>query len=120
MQLRKLAQRKQFSSIQFTRLMNLLGMGDGETITKPEYLRLVPACREKLMSSAYFDPRFNIEHELISNPDTKTTYGSYFDRISEDLRWAKGLDPIVARDPALYAAEVSKMAKTMISRLIVS
>ena len=118
-QLRKMAQEKKFSSIQFIRLMDLLGLGDGETISKPDYLRLVSTSREKLMSSAYFDPKFDIEHELQTNPDTKATYDSYFSRISEDLRWAKGFDPVVAGEPTLYAAEVSKMAKTMINRLIV-
>ena len=119
-ELRKIAQAKQFSSIQFIRLMNLLGLGDGEKIPKADYLRLVSTCREKLMSPAYFDPRFDIDHELKANSDTKTTYDSYFSRISEDLKWAKGFDPLVAADPVLYAAEVSKMAKTMINRLIVS
>jgi hypothetical protein len=119
-ELRRIAQEKRFSPIQFIRLMNLLGLGDGEKMSKADYLRLVPTCREKLMSPTYFDPRFDIDHELETNPDTKTTYESYFGRISEDLRWAKGFDPLVAADPALYAAEVSKMAKTMINRLIVS
>ncbi|KAG0156495.1 hypothetical protein PDIDSM_3674 [Penicillium digitatum] len=117
-ELRNIAQEKHFSSIQFTRLTNLLGLGDGEKISKADYLRLVPSCRETLMSPLYFDPRFDIDHELKTNPDTKTTYESYFSRISEDLKWAKGFDPLVAADTALYAAEVSKMAKTMINRLI--
>ena len=119
-ELRKIAQEKHFSSIQFIRLINLLGLGDGEKMSKADYLHLVPTCREKLMSPTYFDPRFDIDQELETNPDTKTTYESYLGRISEDLRWAKGFDPLVAADPALYAAEVSKMAKTMINRLIVS
>ncbi|CAI7658505.1 unnamed protein product [Penicillium glandicola] len=117
-ELREIAKDKHFSSIQFTRLMNLLGLGDGENIPKADYLRLVPTCREKLMSSTYFDPKFDIDHELKTNPDTKTTYESYFSRISEDLKWAKGFDPLITADPMLYAAEVSKMAKTMINRLI--
>jgi pyoverdine/dityrosine biosynthesis protein Dit1 len=119
-QLRKMAQEKGFSSIKFIRLMDLLGLGDGEKLSKLDVLRIVSTCREKLMSSAYFDPNFDIEHELKTNPDTRTTYDSYCSRISEDLRWAKGLDPVVADNATLYAAEVSKMAKTMINRLIVS
>lgn len=119
-ELRKMAREKQFSSIQFIRLTNLLGLGDGEKISKTDYLRLVPTCREKLMSPTYFDPEFDIEHEMKTNPDTKTTYESYFSRILEDLKWAKGLDPVLVADSALYAAEVSRMAKTMINRLIVS
>lgn len=115
-----MAREKRFSSIQFTRLMDLIGLGDGEKTSKSEYLRLVSTCREKLMSPAYFNPSFDIEHELNTNPDTKSTYDSYFARISEDLKWSKGLDPAVAGDQGLYAAEVSKMAKTMINRLIVS
>ncbi|KAJ5341552.1 hypothetical protein N7541_010676 [Penicillium brevicompactum] len=118
MQLRHMAREKQFSSIQFTRLMDLMGLGEGEKISKAEYLRLVSICREKLMSPAYFDPKFDIEHELNTNPDTKSTYDSYFARISEDLKWSKWLDPVIAQDQVLYAAEVSKMAKTMINRLI--
>ncbi|KGO70910.1 Pyoverdine biosynthesis [Penicillium italicum] len=117
-ELRKIAQEKHFSSIQFIRLTNLLGFGDGEKISRADYLRLVPVCRETLMSPTYFDPRFDIDHELKTNPDTKTTYQSYFSRISEDLKWAKGFDPLVAADTVLYAAEVSKMAKIMINRLI--
>lgn len=120
MQLRHMAREKRFSSLQFTRLMDLIGLGEGEKISKAEYLRLVSTCREKLMSPAYFDPRFDIEHELDTNPDTKSTYDSYFARISEDLKWSKWLDPAIAEDQVLYAAEVSKMAKTMINRLIVS
>ncbi|KAJ5964570.1 Pyoverdine biosynthesis [Penicillium vulpinum] len=118
MELRKIAQEKHFSSIQFIRLTNLLRLGDGEKIPKADYLHLVPACREKLMSPTYFDPRFDIDHELETNPDTKTTYESYFSRISEDIKWAKGFDPLLAADPALYAVEVSKRTKTMINRLI--
>ncbi|CRL23940.1 Pyoverdine biosynthesis [Penicillium camemberti] len=117
-ELRKIAQKKHFSCIQFTRLMNLLELGDGEKISKADYLRLASTCREKLMSPTYFDPTFDIDHELGTNPDTKTTYQSYFSRISEDLKWAKGFDPLVATDPTLYATEVSQMAKTMINRLI--
>ncbi|KUM60590.1 hypothetical protein ACN42_g6558 [Penicillium freii] len=117
-ELRKIAQKKHFSCIHFTRLMNLLGLGDGEKIPKADYLRLVSTCREKLMSPTYFDPTFDIDHELRTNPDTNTTYRSYFSRISEDLKWAKGFDPLVAADPTLYSTEVSKMAKTMINRLI--
>lgn len=115
-----MAQDKQFSSIQFIRLMDLLGLGDGEKISRLDYLQLMTTCRERLMSPAYFNPHFDIEHELKTNPDTKTTFDSYFSRISEDLRWAKGLDPVIAADPALYAAEVSQSAKMMINRLIVS
>ncbi|KAJ5143031.1 Pyoverdine biosynthesis [Penicillium bovifimosum] len=117
-ELRRIARERQFSSIQFIRLMDILGLGDGETISKADYLRLVPTCREKLMSSTYFDPKFDIDHELNSNPDTKATYDSYFSRISEDLKWAKGFDPVIATDPALCAAEVSKVVKMMINRLI--
>ncbi|KAJ5571870.1 Pyoverdine biosynthesis [Penicillium sp. DV-2018c] len=117
-ELRTIAREKRFSSIQFIRLMNLLGLGDGEKISKADYLRLVPTCREKLMSSTYLNPEFDIDHELNTNPDTKTTYDSYFSRISEDLKWAKGFDPVVAADTALYAAEVSNVVKMMINRLI--
>jgi pyoverdine/dityrosine biosynthesis protein Dit1 len=100
--------------------MDLLGLGDGEKVSKAEYLRLVPICRERLMSPPYFDPKFDIDQELKINPDTMTTYESYFSRMSEDLKWAKGFDSAVAADPMLYAREVSEMAKTMINRLIVS
>ncbi|CAG7931826.1 unnamed protein product [Penicillium olsonii] len=119
-QLRQMAQKKRFSSIHFTRLMNLLGLGDGEKVSKADYLHLMPTCRETLMSSAYFDTKFDIDHELKTNPDTKITFDSYFSRISEDLRWSKGLDPVIKEDQVLYAAEVSRMAKMMINRLIVS
>jgi hypothetical protein len=119
-ELRRIAQENHFSSIQFIRLMNILGLGDGEKISRAEYLRLVPTCREKLMSSTYFDPKFDIDHELNTNPDTKTTYDSYFSRISDDLKWAKAFDPVIAADPTLYAAEVSTVVKMMINRLIVS
>ncbi|KAJ5748036.1 Pyoverdine biosynthesis [Penicillium nucicola] len=117
-QLRDIAHDNRFSSIHFIRLMDLLGLGDGEKVSKSDYLRLVPICRERLMSAPFFDPTFDIDKELKINPDTKTTYESYLSRISEDLKWAKGLDPAVVSDPVLYATEVSKMAKTMINRLI--
>jgi hypothetical protein len=119
-QLRKIAHEKRFSSIHFIRLMDLLGLGDGEKIPKADYLRLVPVCRERLMSSPYFDPKFDVDQELKTNPDTMATYEGYYSSISEDLKWAKRLDHVVAADPALYATEVSEVAKTMIKRLIVS
>jgi hypothetical protein len=119
-QLRKIAHEKRFSSIHFIRLMDLLGLGDGEKVSKADYLRLVPVCRDRLMSPSYCDPKFDVDQELKTNPDTMATYEGYFSRISEDLKWAKGLDPVVTADPALYATEVSKVAKTMINRLIVS
>ncbi|KAJ5309113.1 hypothetical protein PENANT_c020G05821 [Penicillium antarcticum] len=117
-QLRNIAHQNRFSSIQFIRLMDLLEIGDGEKISKADYIRLVPICRERLMSPPYFDPRFDVNQELKTNPDTMTTYESYISRISEDLKWAKGLDPAVVADPALYATEVSSRVKTMINRLI--
>ncbi|KAJ6079945.1 hypothetical protein N7467_009698 [Penicillium canescens] len=117
-QLRKIAHEKRFSSIHFIRLMDLLGLGDGEKVSKADYLRLVPVCRDRLMSPPYCDPKFDVDQELKTNPDTMATYEGYFSRISEDLKWAKGLDPVVAADPALYATEVSEVAKTMINRLI--
>ena len=119
-QLRTLAQARGFSSIQFTRLSNLMDLGDGEKISKGDYLRLVPVIRKKLMSSKYLDPKFDMERELQSNPDTKLTYQSYFSRISEDLKWAKGFDTAVASNPALYDAEVSRVTIEMMRRLIVS
>lgn len=114
-----MAEEKHFSSIQFIRLMDLLRLGDGEKVSRSEYLRLVPTCRKQLMSSKFIDANFDVERELQRNPDTRTSYESYFARISEDLCWAKGFDPAIAADPDLYAAEVSKVAKTMIKRLVV-
>jgi len=120
LRLRELAQEKKFSSIQFIRLMDLMGLGDGEKISKSDYLELVPTIREKLMSSDYFDQSFNIETELETNPDTKATFGGFFSRISEDLKWGKGLDAGVVADQAAYDAEVARVVKVMIQRLIVS
>lgn len=120
LQLRTLVQERGFSSIQFTRLSNLMGLGDGEKISKTDYLRLVPAIRKTLMSSKYLDPSFDIEREIQNNQDTKFTYQSYFSRISEDLKWGKGFDSTVAANPTLYDAEVAMVAKQMIGRLLVS
>lgn len=120
LRLRELAQEKKFSSIQFIRLMDLMGLGDGEKISKSDYLELVPTIRERLMSGDYFDQSFNIETELESNPDTKATFGGFFSRISEDLKWGKGLDAAVVADQAAYDAEVARVVKVMIQRLIVS
>lgn len=120
LRLRELAQDKKFSSIQFIRLMDLMGLGDGEKISKSDYLDLVPTIRERLMSSEYFDQSFNIETELETNPDTKATFDAFFSRISEDLKWGKGLDAAVVADQAAYDAEVARVVKVMIQRLIVS
>lgn len=120
LRLRELAQEKRFSSIQFIRLMDLMGLGDGEKISKPDYLELVPAIRQRLMSSEYFDQTFNIETELETNPDTKATFDGFFSRISEDLKWGKGLDAAVVADRTAYDAEVARVVKVMIQRLIVS
>lgn len=119
LRLRELAHEKKFSSIQFIRLMDLMGLGDGEKISKPDYLELVPTVRERLMSSDYFDQSFNIDTELETNPDTKATFDGFFSRISEDLKWGKGLDAAaVAADQAAYDAEVARVVKAMIQRLI--
>ena len=121
LRLRELAQEKKFSSIQFIRLMDLMGLGDGEKISKSGYLEHVLTIRERLMSSDYFDQSFNIETELETNPDTKATFDGFFSRISEDLKWGKGLDAAaVAADQAAYDAEVARVIKAMIQRLIVS
>jgi pyoverdine/dityrosine biosynthesis protein Dit1 len=117
--LRELAKEKKFSSIQFIRLMDLMGLGDGEKISKADYLALVPSVREKLMSSDYFDPSFNIETELQTNPDTKATFNGFFSRMSEDLKWGKGFDAGVAADQAAYDAEVARVVKVEMQRLIV-
>ncbi|OKL58068.1 hypothetical protein UA08_06627 [Talaromyces atroroseus] len=116
--LRELAQEKKFSSIQFIRLMDLMGLGDGEKISKADYLTLVPTVREKLMSSEYFDPNFDIETELQTDPDTKATFNGFFSRMSEDLKWGKGFDAAVAAGQAAYDAEVARVVKIEMQRLI--
>lgn len=117
--LREIAQEQKFSSIQFIRLMDLMGLGDGQKISKAGYLALVPTVREKLMSSPYFDPNFNIETELQTNPDSKATFDGFFSRMSEDLKWGKGFDAVIAAGQAAYDAEVARVVKVEMQRLIV-
>ncbi|EED22843.1 conserved hypothetical protein [Talaromyces stipitatus ATCC 10500] len=118
LRLRQLAQEKKFSSIQFLRSIDLMGLGDGEKISRSDYLESITMVREKLMSSDYFDQSFNIETELEANPDTKATFDGFFSRISEDLKWGKGIDVAVVADQVAYDAEVARVVKVMIQRLI--
>ncbi|KAF6793735.1 glutamyl-tRNA(Gln) amidotransferase [Colletotrichum sojae] len=115
--LRELARREGFSRISFVRLVDVLGLGDGDAMSRDEHLSIAETCRGE-MERRFLDPNLSVGGEVRDHPDTALTYQKYVRSAREDLRWGPEVDSAVTSDPAKYAAETERVAERMTQRLI--
>ncbi|KAJ3538273.1 hypothetical protein NM208_g5974 [Fusarium decemcellulare] len=116
--LRQLAKAKGFSHIIFTRLLDVLDLGNGDELSKKDYLAKADISRQVM--ERFLGADFNLASQIEKHPDTTLTYQKYIRSAREDLRWGPEIDPAVKEDPDRYAAETVKVAERMTRRLLVS
>lgn len=117
--LRKIATDKGFTRIRFRRLADVLGIADGDSLSKEEYLKLVENCRHE-METKYLPKGYTVKERIKEHKDTALTYEGYVKLTSDDLRWGPDLDPTIKDDPEKYAAASRHAAEKMTERLLVS
>ncbi|KAF4876720.1 Spore wall maturation protein DIT1 [Colletotrichum siamense] len=116
-QLRELARREGFSHIQFVRLVDVLGLGNGDAMSKDEHLAAANTCRRE-MEQRFLGSDLSVQGEVRAHPDTALTYQKYVRSAREDLRWGPEVEPDITSDTAKYAAETERIAERMTQRLI--
>ncbi|KAL3302174.1 Glutamyl-tRNA(Gln) amidotransferase [Colletotrichum asianum] len=116
-QLRELARREGFSHIQFVRLVDVLGLGNGDDMSKDEHLAAADTCRRE-MEQRFLGSDLSVPGEVRAHPDTALTYQKYVRSAREDLRWGPEVEPDITSDAAKYAAETERIAERMTQRLI--
>ncbi|KAI8261175.1 Amidase 1 [Colletotrichum sp. SAR 10_98] len=116
-QLRELARREGFSHIQFVRLVDVLGLGNGDAMSKDEYLAAADTCRLE-MEQRFLGSDLSVQGEVRAHPDTALTYQKYVRSAREDLHWGPEVEPDITSDAAKYAAETERIAERMTQRLI--
>ncbi|KAI8169014.1 Amidase 1 [Colletotrichum sp. SAR 10_70] len=116
-QLRELARREGFSHIQFVRLVDVLGLGNGDAMSKDEHLAAGETCRRE-MEQRFLGSDLSVQGEVRAHPDTALTYQKYVRSAREDLRWGPEVEPDITSDAAKYAAETERIAERMTQRLI--
>lgn len=114
-----MAREKGFTRVRFTRLIDVLGLGDGDAMSKEEHLAKADTCRRE-METNFLAPDFDLEREIRTNKDTDLTYHKYVKSALEDLRWGPNIDPEITGNTEKYAAETRRVARHMTKRLIVS
>lgn len=117
-QLRQMARAKGFSHIRFTRLLDVLELGDGDALSRGDYVARADLCRRE-METRFLGPDFDLKRHIELHQDTALTYQKYVKSASEDLRWGPEVDPAIKADPKRYAAETQHIAERMTKRLLV-
>ncbi|KAH7309634.1 pyoverdine/dityrosine biosynthesis protein [Stachybotrys elegans] len=115
--LRRLAAELGLTKIRFKRLADVLGVADGDALSKEEYLASAQGFREE-MEVRHVPKDLEINDKISNDVDTNLTYHSYVKLVDEDLRWGPDLDPAIRDDPLRYATECTKVAKRMTERLL--
>ncbi|KAM5343377.1 hypothetical protein ACJ41O_011914 [Fusarium nematophilum] len=116
-QLRQVARDKGFSHIRFTRLLDVLGLGDGDALSKEDYLARADLCRRE-MEARFLGSDFDLKRQVEVHRDTALTYQKYVKSANEDLRWGPEVDRAIKSDPEKYAAETQQIAERMTKRLL--
>ncbi|ETS80546.1 hypothetical protein PFICI_08075 [Pestalotiopsis fici W106-1] len=117
LQLRQMAKEKGCTHIKFTRLFDVLGLGDGDSLSKKEYLVVADVCRQE-MEKRLTLTRDQLQAKIENDPDTLLTYQQYVKSAFEDLRWGPEVDPVIKASPAKYESETQEVAKRMMQRLL--
>jgi hypothetical protein len=100
-------------------LADVLGIADGDALSKEEYLAIAETCRRE-MESRFLPEGFEAKKMIENNKDTNLTYQGYIKLANEDLRWGSDLHPDIRDDPEKYSAETKRVAERMTERLLVS
>ncbi|KAF4455337.1 glutamyl-tRNA amidotransferase [Fusarium albosuccineum] len=114
--LRQLVKAKGFSHIIFTRLLDVLDLGNGDELSKKDYLAKADISRQVM--ERFLGPDFDLASQIEKHPDTTLTYQKYIRSAREDLRWGPEIDPAVKDDLDRYAAETVRVAERMTRRLL--
>ncbi|KAJ0268828.1 hypothetical protein COL940_013011 [Colletotrichum noveboracense] len=117
LQLRELTRQEGLSHIQFVRLVDVLGLGNGDDMSKDEHLAAAETCRRE-MEQRFLGSDLSVQGEVRAHPDTALTYQKYVRSAREDLRWGPEVESDVTSDVAKYAAETERIAERMTQRLI--
>ena len=80
-----MATEKGFHNIKLVRIMDLLGMTNGQPITKERYLETVAECRAQL-ASQFGRPSEVIREMIQTDQDTLLTYRGFICFLEKDLR----------------------------------
>ncbi|TEA10865.1 Spore wall maturation protein DIT1 [Colletotrichum sidae] len=115
--LRQLAEDKGFSHMVFARLVDVLGLGEGDVLSEEEHLALAETCRQE-MEKRFLGPDLSVQGEVRAHPDTALTYQKYVRSAREDLRWGPDVEQSIISDPDKYATETERVAERMTQRLI--
>ncbi|KAL1798508.1 hypothetical protein ACET3X_002545 [Alternaria dauci] len=115
--LRKIAADKGFTCIRFRRLADVLGLADGDSLSKDEHLALANTCRTE-MEARFLPKDAQIKEKIETHKDTNLTYQGYVKLADEDLRWGPDLDPQIRDDRERYTKETQKVAIRMTERLL--
>lgn len=118
LQLRALAGKRGFGSIQFRRLPDLLQDGNSDELSSDDYLSSVPSWRARLEAD-FLDVNFDVDQEVLKNEDTRLTYQGYVRLAEEDLKWGVQFGGKNVEHTDAYTAAAQDVAKGMIRRLIV-
>ncbi|KAI8277709.1 hypothetical protein K4K60_006766 [Colletotrichum sp. SAR11_57] len=103
-QLRELARREGFSHIQFVRLVDVLGLGNGDAMSKDEHLAAAETCRLE-MEQRFLGSDLSVQGEVRAHPDTALTYQKYVRSAREDLCWGPEVEPDITSDAAKHTKE---------------
>jgi hypothetical protein len=107
-----------FTHIKFTRLLDVLRLGNGDALSKTEYISKAELCRRE-MEGRFLGANFDLDSQVAAERDTTLTYQKYVKSAREDLKWGPAIDPAIKADPERYEAEAQRIAERMTKRLLV-
>jgi hypothetical protein len=107
-----------FTHLKFTRLLDVLLLGNGDALSKTEYTSKAELCRRE-MEGRFLGANFDLDSQVAAERDTTLTYQKYVKSAREDLKWGPAIDPAIKADPERYEAEAQKVAEHMTKRLLV-
>ena len=108
-----MADRRKFDNIGFSRLRDLVDFNLPEKLEEITYVANATNFRRFLFNK-YGKDDLDIDHEIVSNPDTQMTYLGYRRFLESDLRYIFPLGG--GRSNRAYKRDVMYLAKQMLIR----
>lgn len=99
--------------------MDVLGLADGDKLSKAQYIALAETSRQE-MESRFLPIDFDLEQRIREDRDTQLTYEKYIKSAHQDLRWGPDVKEEIKTDAERYTVETKEVAKRMTKRLLVS